>query len=132
VCAVPPVLKHARRISILRSVPPAPHDFKPVTKAIFETGFLWEEQVLAEHLSGRIHIPQADPDAPVRERVLSVEETKVLLAEIEPGEWIYQPTLATPARFCARYGIDPSIVQIMHCRPDLIECFERKDVDSSA
>jgi hypothetical protein len=105
-------------------VPPAPYDFRPITKAIFETGFLWEEQVLADHLSGKVHISQSDPDAPVRERVLSAEETKSLLTGIEPGEWIYQPTLVTPTGFYDRYGIDPGVVQVTDCRPDLIECFE--------
>ena len=105
-------------------VPAAPYDFRPITKAIFETGYLWEEQVLADHLAGGVHISKGNPDAPVRERVLSSDETQNLLKGIEPGEWIYQPTLLTPPGFYDRYGIDPQVVQVTECRPDLIECFE--------
>ena len=105
-------------------VPKTPYDFRPITQAIFETGFLWEERVLDEQLAGLVHISRSNQEAPVRDRVLTADETKELLTSIEPGEWIYQPTLISPAGFYERYGINPSVVQVTECRPDLIECFE--------
>jgi DNA replication ATP-dependent helicase Dna2 len=105
-------------------VPPAPFDFRPVSTAILERGYLWEEEVIEQHLAGNVTIADADGDLPVRDRVLSVEDTQRILREMEPGEWVYQSTLVTPPAFYERYRLDPALVQVTDCRPDLIECFE--------
>ncbi len=111
-------------------VPAAPHDFRPVSNAILETGYLWEEQVIDEHLADTVTIAAAEDGVPVRERVHSSDQTRDLLEKSQPGDWIYQGTLVTPNTFYERYGLDRSVVQFTECRPDLIECFETDEGDT--
>ena len=110
-------------------IPPAPFDFRPVSTAMLETGYLWEEQVVEHHLAGNVHIAPAEDGVEMRDRVLTVERTRELLASLTPGEWMYQASLTTPSAFYQRYGIDPSVVQVADCRPDLIQCLEDDEGD---
>ena len=108
-------------------IPPAPFDFRPVSTAILDTGYLWEEQVIEQHLGDTVHLAPAEPGLEVRDRVLTVERTIELLRTLTPGQWMYQATLITPAAFYKRYSLDPTVVQVADCRPDLIECLQDEE-----
>ena len=93
-----------------------------MTAAILEGGYTWEEEVVQSRLKGRVFIAEAKPGTPLKDRVLGAAETRRLLAGMEPGQSIYQPTLITPSGFYEHYGIDSAVVQMTECRPDLISC----------
>jgi DNA replication ATP-dependent helicase Dna2 len=111
-------------------IPPTPYDTSPVTHAILDGGYAWEEKVLATHLSDRaIMAPETETGQPVRDRVLTADQSRDLLSALEPGRFVYQPTLVTPAGFYEHYGIDPTVVSVTECRPDLVECYEDEGRD---
>ncbi|MBL9024377.1 MAG: AAA family ATPase [Myxococcales bacterium] len=107
-----------------RNVPAPPSESSPITRAILDGGYAWEERVITEHLSGqaghgaRAHVARGD--GPLRERAHTAAATLALLRELAPGHAIYQGTLTAPARFYARYGLDPAQIEIATCRPDLL------------
>ncbi len=103
-------------------VPAPPYDHSPVTTAILEGGYTWEEEVVGNRLKGRVHVADAKPGTPLKDRIHSAAATRRLLLTLEPGESIYQPTLGTPPGFYEQYGLDSSVVQMTDCRPDLIAC----------
>ena len=98
---------------------PPPVDESPVAAAIFEGGYKWEEEVISTHLKDRAHVGRSA--GPLRERTHDARATVKLLRELRPGEVIYQGTIIPPAGFLSRYGLDPSLVEVRACRPDLIE-----------
>jgi hypothetical protein len=108
-------------------VPPRPHDTSPVTRAILEGGYEWEERVIEERLGTQARI--APGKGPLRERAHSVQATLGHLADLGPGEYIYQPTLAPPRSFLEEYGLT-ELVELPPCRPDLIQL--RADGDEPA
>ena len=108
-------------------VPAPPFDHSPVTAAILEGGYTWEEEVVESRLKGRVLIAEAVPGTRLKDRVLGAAETRRLLAGLEPGQSIYQPTLITPPGFYSRYGLDSAVVQMTECRPDLISCEDSPD-----
>jgi hypothetical protein len=111
----------------VEGVPAPPFDHSPVTAAILEGGYTWEEEVVQTRLAGRVLIAEAGPGTRLKDRVLSAAETRRLLTGLEPGQSIYQPTLITPAGFYDYYGLDSSVVQMTECRPDLISCEDSPD-----
>ncbi len=108
-------------------IPEPPFDHSPVTQAILEGGYTWEEAVVRDRLGGRVAIADSASGGRLRDRVFGAEETRDRLADLRPGRAIYQPTLITPPGFYTRYGLDPAIVQMSECRPDLIACDEEPD-----
>jgi DNA replication ATP-dependent helicase Dna2 len=106
----------------IEGVPEPPFDHSPVTTAILEGGYTWEEEVVANRLKGRVFVADAKPDTRLKDRVWGASETRRILTALKPGESIYQPTLITPPSFYKRYGIDSAIVEMTDCRPDLIVC----------
>ena len=105
-------------------IPAIPHETSPVTQAILEGGYVWEEAVVGRHLARRVEVAPAADGRPVRERVHSAGSSRYLIPNLRPGHFVYQPTLQTPPSFYERYGIDPEVVLVTDCRPDLIESFE--------
>jgi DNA replication ATP-dependent helicase Dna2 len=111
-------------------IPPTPYDTSPVTHAILDGGYAWEEHVLTTHLADRVHMaPESEPNQPVRDRVLTADQSRELLSGLVPGRFVYQPTLVTPAGFYEHYGIDPAVVEVTECRPDIVECYEDESRD---
>lgn len=106
-------------------VPAAAREASPITAAILEGGYRWEEQVVSQHLRGRVRMGAGV--GALRDRVLDEDETREALRALRPGEYLYQPTLATPPSFLARYGLDPALVGFAPCRPDLLACVEGDD-----
>jgi hypothetical protein len=111
----------------VEGIPAPPFDHSPVTAAILEGGYTWEEEVVQNRLAGRVLIAEAPPGTCLKDRVLGAAETRRLLTAIEPGQAIYQPTLITPPGFYDYYRLDSSIVQMTECRPDLIACEDSPD-----
>ncbi len=111
----------------VEGVPEPPFDHSPVTTAILEGGYTWEEEVVANRLKGCVFIADAKPDTRLKDRVWGASETRRILTNLKPGESIYQPTLITPPSFYARYGIDNAVVEMTDCRPDLIVCEDSED-----
>ncbi len=91
----------------IEGVPEPPYDHSPVTTAILEGGYTWEEDVVANRLKGRVFIAEGKPDTRLKDRIWGAAETRRILTKLEPGQSIYQPTLITPPSFYARYAIDP-------------------------
>jgi DNA replication ATP-dependent helicase Dna2 len=104
-------------------VPATPHETNPVSRAILERGYEWEERVVGEILGPRAVLAEADAES-LRGRQMTVEETRRVLDALEPGQFAYQATLRAPAGFYTRYGLDPARVRLRSCRPDLIHCVE--------
>ncbi|MDO9018375.1 MAG: AAA domain-containing protein [Deltaproteobacteria bacterium] len=108
----------ARRAA--EGVPDVALERNPITAAVFEGGFRWEERVVGTLLRGRAVVAPASGTS-LRDRTFDVPGTLAALRALAPGELLYQPTLAAPPSFLARYGLDPALVDFAPCRPDLIE-----------
>ncbi len=100
-------------------IPQREFDHSPLVKALLESGYAWEQVVLAENLSGRVLV--AAGDGPIHTRRFDWQQTLDLLRKVEPGVYVYQPTLHLPPVFYSRYGIDPTLVTLSDNHPDLIE-----------
>lgn len=103
----------------VEGVPPPPHVQSPVTGAILEGGYAWEEDVVRNHLAGRVYTARGS--GPLRDLAHKADDTVRVLGELRPEEAIYQATLVPPPAFLARYGLDPEIIEFRACRPDLVQ-----------
>lgn len=101
----------------LDNIPPIELDHTLVTKAILESGYEWEREVL-DLLGDRAVV--ADGEGDITDRRHSATETLTLLANATSGEAIYQPTLRAPKSFYEDYGLDPELVEFVDCHPDLL------------
>lgn len=113
--------KQQRKID---GIPPIELDRTLVTKAILESGFEWEREVLGQ-LGDRAVIAAGEGD--VTDRRHSADETLALLATATAGDAIYQPTLRAPRSFYEAYGLDPDLVEFVDCHPDLLFVEETDD-----
>jgi hypothetical protein len=50
-----------------------------------------------------------------------------ILAAMQPGDHLYQPTLRPSAGFYERYGIDPDVIAFTDCFPDLLTVINGAD-----
>jgi DNA replication ATP-dependent helicase Dna2 len=100
-------------------IPPIPWDTSPVTKAILEGGYNWEQRVIQTKLRGRVKI--AEGKGPLHQRAFDAKTTLNILSNLSPGEAIYQATLITPYAFLDRYGLSSDLCEFPACRPDLIQ-----------
>jgi hypothetical protein len=103
-------------------IPLLPSATSPVTTAILDSGYAWEERVVGRHLRRRVEVATAPVGRPIRERIHSAESSRRLIAHLRPGNLVYQPTLHVPPSFYDAYGIDPRVVTFVDSRPDLIAC----------
>src|SRR5947209_4767471 len=55
----------------VEGVPRAPHETSPVTRAVLDAGYAWEEQVIRDVLGSQVHIASAEPETSIRDRVFS-------------------------------------------------------------
>ena len=101
-------------------VPAVSIDATPITEAIFEGGYRWEERVVSSLLGDRARIAPDTGEA-LRDRTFDAPATLAAFRALKPGEFLYQPTLCSPRSFLTRYGLDPALVNFTACRPDLIE-----------
>lgn len=92
----------------------------PATAAILQGGYDWEEIVITKHLPGIVHI--ANGHGALHECTHATSDSLKILANLVPGQAIYQPTLSVPKLFLQRYGLDPNLCLFPPCRPDLIQC----------
>jgi hypothetical protein len=101
------------------SIPERAFDSSPLMRAVLDSGYAWEEEVVRRLLTGRALV--AAGAGPLHERRFSPEETLRLLRSARPGQLLYQATLqATPA-IHHRLGLDPALVALADNHPDLIE-----------
>ncbi|MBK8964138.1 MAG: AAA family ATPase [Candidatus Competibacteraceae bacterium] len=109
----------------LRAAGRVPHDRNrpsPFTAEIRRRGYEWEETVIGNYLNGSVRI--ASGEGPLHERAHGVRETLALLKDLQPGAWLYQPTLEASDAFLNRYGLDPARCRFPPCRPDLLRAVE--------
>jgi len=99
-------------------LPELEFDHSPVTKALLESGYAWEQTVLQQYAGPDVHV--APGDGPCHARRFDWQQTVQLLRTARPGSMIYQPTLHLPPAFYARYGVDSRLVTISDNHPDLI------------
>jgi DNA replication ATP-dependent helicase Dna2 len=104
-------------------IPVAPMDTRVVAEAILDGGYAWEEEVVTR-LGDRVLIAETDGAKRLSDRHFEPDETGGVFEKVEPGQYIYQPSLEAPDAFYESYGIDPSIVLVSPCRPDLVECYQ--------
>ena len=120
-------LRYSATPSHLRAaegVPKEPWVQRPVMRAVLEGGYAWEERALQDHMGDAVEIAPPPPDkprTPKRDRAHSIEATIALLGSTAPGRSIYQGSLRAPAAFYEHYGLDPAVVNLTDCRPDLID-----------
>ncbi len=100
-------------------IPDIPFDTSPVTMAILESGYNWEENVIQNKLNGRVRI--AKGKSRLCERTHSAEKSVTLLKNLEPDEAVYQPTFKAPRSFYSLYGLDTALCNFPPCRPDLVQ-----------
>jgi hypothetical protein len=106
-------------------IPKLDYDYSPVTQAVLQGGYDWEQEVISKHLVGRVVIPEAlELEAPLHERKLSSVDTLQALRQMAPGDAVYQPTLPVPHSFYERFGLDPEIIQFRESFPDLVMCVD--------
>ena len=111
-----------RDIRVAEGVPDPTDRPSPVTDRIVQDGYAWEEIVIRDHLKSRVHI--APGTGALHERTHGIQETLARLATLQPGEFLYQPTLDAPEAFLARYGLDSTPCRFPPCRPDLLHLIE--------
>ncbi len=100
-------------------LPTPDFDHSPLVAAILESGQRWEHDVVERLLKGRVVV--APGEGELHTRRLSLKETLRCLRDEPAGRFLYQPTLAPPAAFYEKYGIDAAHVLISDNHPDLIE-----------
>ena len=98
-----------------------PHDHSPVTRAILQGGYEWEQQVIEERIAGKVHIAPGSGDQRVTERTFEVRDGLRCLAQMKSGEYLYQATLKAPPSFYEDYNLNPKELSFGQCRPDLIQ-----------
>jgi len=99
-------------------IPAVAADRSPTTLSLLDAGIRWEEEVVRAKFGGRVHIPGGT--GPITERSFSIEESFNLMAQILPGEAIYQSTVPVSVHFLRQYGLDPDLHRFSPCRPDLV------------
>lgn len=105
-------------------IPKMESDYSPVARAVLEGGHDWEQVVVEQHLSGEIIAASGEDEQPLHERKLGYAETVDALRSLVPGQSIYQPTLQVPSTFYQRFELDPELVSLTECYPDLIMCVD--------
>ena len=90
-------------------VPAADRNESPATQAILDAGYDWEEEVVRQHLAGRVRLADAPAGARLRDRVFGLDATRQVLHTLKPGEYVYQPTLTAAPAFYSRFGLDPRL-----------------------
>ena len=105
---------------ILADHVPSPSAERDYSRAIFESGYAWEHEVLHELIAPEnLHI--APGDKPLTDRYFSPAQTVDVLRSALPGSYIYEMTLVAPDSFYARHNMDTDLVMLSPCRPDLVE-----------
>lgn len=101
------------------SIPQTEFDFSLTSRQLTESGYEWEEAVIAGPLAGRVFV--APGTQPVHKRVHTTEATLAFLRGDRPEPFIYQPVFTPPRSFLNRFGLDPAVCAFPQCRPDLLE-----------
>ncbi len=94
----------------------------PVTKAILEGGYDWEEKVIKRRIKDRVHLAEIEEKKKIRDRTFGEDETLEVLNNLEEDQYIYQAQLSAPESFYNKFNIDPEIVDFRISKPDLIYC----------
>jgi hypothetical protein len=110
----------------MKNIPSSPYDHSPVTKAMLEAGYKWEEQVV----DGLKKVYKADTQNGRRlfNHVHDEKSTIDILRNIEKEEYLYQGCLTGPESFYKTYNLDWSCVNFTTGFPDLIYATENGKV----
>ncbi|MDM8537348.1 AAA domain-containing protein [Desulfobacterales bacterium HSG17] len=100
-------------------IPEIEWDTSPVTAAILEGGYSWEQNVIKQILKKKAKI--APGKGELYERAHSIKNSLKVLKNLKLNEAVYQPTLQVPKSFYERYGLDKKLCVFPPCRPDLIQ-----------
>ncbi len=103
-----------------QKIPRPPNNYNPVTRAMLNTGFAWEEEVV-QSLGSKVHIAPRQANLPLHQLQFEPPAALNLLKNIQPGEYLYQGTLEAPHSFYQDYHLNRSRLLIPPCRPDLIK-----------
>lgn len=107
----------------VEGIPVAPMDTRVVAQAILDGGYAWEEEVV-NRLGDSVLIAEGEEGVRLSDRHFDQAGTRAGFGTVQPGQYIYQPSLEAPLDFYERFGIDPAVVTVSPCRPDLVECYE--------
>jgi DNA replication ATP-dependent helicase Dna2 len=105
-----------------QGLPRPAFDRSPLVGAMLESGFRWEEEVIQQHLKGKVFIGPGK--GALHTRRISPAKTLEQLGKLRPGRYIYQPTIEPPPLFYETYGLDPGLVILSDNHPDLIAAVE--------
>ncbi|MEQ8221915.1 MAG: hypothetical protein ABRQ37_06400 [Candidatus Eremiobacterota bacterium] len=101
-----------------KKIPQRPYEHSPVTKAILDGGYDWEEKVVKEKINGKIHMTKKK--GVLRDNVFDEGNTVKILKKMSEGEYLYQGCLSAPGSFYEEHNLDPSTVNFTNCFPDLL------------
>lgn len=121
------------------NIPTEPFERSPVSTAILEGGYDWEEIVIKNKLRNKVIIPERPDDIQIRDRFFTQEETLEILSSLLPGKYIYQAQLIAPDSLYKSLNLDPLEVEFKASKPDLIyfnisekkKCLEIIDIKAS-
>ncbi len=105
-----------------KNIPPSPYDHSPVTKAMLEAGYKWEEKVINNLINEnkRVYRSSATDAERLFNHVHDEKSTIDILRNIGKEEYLYQGCLTVPESFYKTYNLDRSCVKFTTCFPDLI------------
>lgn len=94
----------------------------PVTRAILEGGYDWEEKVVKHRIKDRVHLAKVKEKKKIRDRTFGEDETIEVLGKLSEDQYIYQAQLLAPESFYIKYNLNPEIIDFRISKPDLIYC----------
>lgn len=103
-------------------IPTEPFEHSPVSKAILEGGYTWEEIVLKNKLRKKAIIAERTTNVQLTDRFFTQEETLDLLFKSPYGKYIYQAQLIATDSLYKSLGLDPLEVEFKASKPDLVYC----------
>src|SRR3954471_19200848 len=80
-----------------QGLPTPDFDHSPLVGAILDSGHHWEQQVIEQHLAGRVVIGPGE--GALHTHRLPLAQTLRCLRHEKPGRYLYQPTLSPPPCF---------------------------------
>jgi len=111
-----------------RGIPKPPYDYSPITKAILDGGYAWEEEVLKSKITNKVHKAKADRVVSIKDMTFDELETLKVLKKISGGEYLYQGCFIAPESFYKTYRLDKRKIHFTHCYPDLIFAEKEKGI----
>jgi len=105
-----------------KNIPSSPYDHSPVTRAMLEAGYKWEEKVIQDLINNKKKVYKAPKKDKKRlfNQVHDEKTTIKILRTMSEEQYLYQGCLTIPQSFYDSYNLDKSNIKLSTCFPDLI------------